>query len=132
MRSGLFNMALGLAAFAASGIGCVDEMAPDPADVSTTSAPIQGGQLETGYPAVGMVSLASGNFCTGTLIAPSYVLTAAHCAGTGMVFKTGTSAADFIDHPVDHQIKHPTLDQMIVHLASPILNITPVAFDDGP
>jgi hypothetical protein len=101
-------------------------------DVASVEEPIQGGQLEAGYPAVGQVALPGGSFCTGTLIAPSYVLTAAHCAGTGMVFKTGTSAANFVSHTVDQQITHPTRDLLIAHLASPISGVPLIQFNGGP
>ncbi len=81
---------------------------------------IQGGQFESGYPAIGEVLLASGSFCTGTVIAPSYVLTAAHCASSSMVFYTGTDPTNLVGHPIDQQIAHPTQDLLIAHLATPI------------
>ena len=115
------SSSVGLMIGVLGGTGCVTDGASiDPDHIASAFAPIQGGQLETGFPAVGQVLLGNGSFCSGTLIAPSYVLTAAHCAGAGMVFNTGTDASNFISHAVDQQLTHPTLDLLIAHLASPI------------
>jgi hypothetical protein len=125
---------LGLVAGVMGGGGCAAEDAsPQPDDVATASAPIQGGQLETGFPAVGEVVLGDGSLCTGTLIAQSYVLTAAHCAGSGMVFKTGTDSSNFVNHTVDQQIIHPTLDLLVAHLISPIVGTgtPPIPLNEG-
>lgn len=110
--------------FAIAGSGCIaDDSSPELDNVATAAQSIQGGQLETGFPSVGQILLGDGSFCSGTVIAPSYVLTAAHCAGTGMTFNTGTDASNFVGHPVDQQITHPTLDLLLAHLASPISGI---------
>ncbi|HEX7839380.1 MAG TPA: trypsin-like serine protease [Kofleriaceae bacterium] len=103
----------------------------NPDEVASASDPIQGGQLEAGFPAVGEVVLGDGTFCSGTLIAPSYVLTTADCAGSGMVFKTGTDASNFVVHAVDQQLAHPTLNLLIAHLASPISGIPVIELNDG-
>ena len=113
-------------------MGCLtDGVAPDTDELASTSDPIQAGQLELGFPAIGELTIADGHFCTATLIAPSYVLSAAHCAGAGMVFNTGTSSANFVAHAVDQQITHPTLDLLLAHLSAPITGIAPIEFNDG-
>ncbi len=66
-----------LTAFAlASLAGCA--VADSDADTTTTSSDIIGGQRENGLPAVGAISYDGSWGCTGTLIGPYRVLTAAH------------------------------------------------------
>jgi len=117
----------GLAAaplFAALLGGCLDPSAADPI-LGGDEQKIEGGQLETGFPAVGLVSSAAGT-CTGSLISPSVVMTANHCNGSSISFATGTSSADFVDRPVDRVIAHPSRDLLLLHLARPIRNIRPL------
>src|SRR5260221_5332698 len=98
-------MRIALAVLAASLAAC--------GGLSTDSArddEIQGGKKDTGHPAVRLVWISNGGFCTGTLIGPQVVLTAAHCVadrvsvfytGTRTVSDSGIEPTDLTAHAVD-------------------------------
>lgn len=68
-------------------LGCVDDDAMD-ANLSDTDQAIEIGTDDTSDPVRNAVVLIGG-FCTGTLIAPNIVLTAAHCCWDAHAFFTG-------------------------------------------
>lgn len=108
------------AAMLAAAAGCLGEPGAPEDEIESQTGAVQGGQLETGLPTVGLIQNNTGGTCTGTLIAPSYVLTAKHCQAPAMTFKLGTDASNFVSHATDQQIVHPMSDLMILHLTSPI------------
>jgi secreted trypsin-like serine protease len=129
--------------FFLAGCGAVEGMS------TGDESSIQGGHSDSDDPAVGMLWLEGGGFCSGVLIAPSVVLTAGHCVAhpvegfyTGAGKRTapvGSEPADsLVRHAVADQAAHPsyspwggcpnqTFDVGVVRLAHPIPKVHPAA-----
>jgi len=110
---------------------------------------IQGGAVDKKDPAVGLVWIKGGGFCSGSLVAPNVVLTAGHCVESkvaGFYTGEGDGASDvgtlpvggFVGHRVVEQAAHPsyrsenvcpnpTFDVALLKLAKPIKTIAPLA-----
>ncbi len=94
--------AASLAACAALGSGCASRDPVETAPLERTSAPVVGGMLDADDPAVVAIvsrrtdcaTFTAEPFCTGTLVAPRVVLTAAHCLerGSALEIYVGTDA----------------------------------------
>ncbi len=140
----------GLLLFAIACLGaCANETADD---VGTDEAPILNGAFDAGHPAVGLLRFASGSFGSGTLIAPGWVLTAAHVAGGNPKdFYFGSPAAGqapsfgSLRHVgVDRVVINPCyasrawpcpsdpIDVALVHLSTPITDVAPIPLVDVP
>ncbi len=100
------------------------------------STRIVNGTQTSDYPAVGLIGESGDHFCTGTLIAPQYVLTAAHCA-EGVGNTSGTFTVGGQSYQTERVYLHPNYngnaigsdsanDIAIYKLSSLVVGITPM------
>lgn len=105
------------------------------------TARIINGTQTSDYAAVGLIGDTSDDFCSGTLIAPQYVLTAGHCA-EGVADTAGTFTIGGRTYHTEKVFLHPNYnpnaigsdsanDIAIYKLSEPVVGITPMPIYRG-
>ncbi|MBL9022918.1 MAG: trypsin-like serine protease [Myxococcales bacterium] len=95
MRRPLLFAALSSLSFA-----CQVEEPPSAEPVASAEAPIVNGELDTGHPGVVALTIQGQQFCTGTLVTPTVVVSAAHCIHPSTGVSPGTLAQVFFGNVV--------------------------------
>ena len=108
-------------------------------DYAAHRSAIVGGTVDNGDPAVVAIAVGTSEFCTGALIGPKTVLTAAHCIyayGQGQTYYVlfGTDVSTPTSYvQVAAQFKHPNYtgsnpgyDVGVLKLATAVLGVTPI------
>jgi hypothetical protein len=121
------------------------EATPGAEALSAARSPIINGTPTSSWPAIGaLVTGANDSFCSCTLIAPDWVLTAGHCANVvspvGFFVGAKTTDSDGLVFPVDAQHPHPGFDLhaavfndvALLHLLEPADGVTPLPVNTEP
>lgn len=97
-------------------VACAAPAAVD--DIGTTQQKIEGGDVETALPNIGMLEFSTGNFGTATLITPRVVVTAGHVVGgdiQGFYVGPGRPIARGADFSVSAEMKKYGISQKLTH-----------------